>query len=194
MLVSFNGLPQNEYWGETLNWICSLSARVVAQPAWSSTVELYLRKSSKSQRSSVYILFVLEQQYKSTSHCIYWDAKVYCSFAFHVKTPCSVIFEMTSTSGMLIHSYSATSYVLWRQPHYFYKSEESAVAQNRICREQKPSSKAALNTCVCNSRRLGQTMCYFYFDIQQVQTGVVHRDIFFLQNALWNRQGLKTYA
>lgn len=50
-------------------WICTTHTRLEAQ---------------QENVSFSSFLFVLVQQFESTSHCIYWDAQVYCSFPSHV--------------------------------------------------------------------------------------------------------------
>lgn len=65
---------------EIKDWICLLRESIVAQPA---IVGLQTHNYN-TKTLFTFFLFVLVQQFKSTSHCIYWDAKVYCSYAFHV--------------------------------------------------------------------------------------------------------------
>lgn len=99
-------------------------------------------KMFQQQECFVPFLFVLVQQFKSTSHCIYWDAKV-CIALLHsmCRTLISNVQDDIHLHIWHVNSqlYSKKSCALRTTP-CFYKSKESAAARNMICRSKQAES------------------------------------------------------
>lgn len=99
-------------------------------------------KMFQQQECFVPFLFVLVQQFKSTSHCIYWDAKV-CIALLHsmCRTLISNVQDDIHLHIWHVNSqlYSKKSCAL-RTTLCFYKSKESAAARNMICRSKQAES------------------------------------------------------
>lgn len=118
--------PQSFFQIDILCWFGPFSACITAQPVPAEWVHSYSIDHQEPARQRVYsffLLFVLVQQFKSTSHFIYWRCQSVLLICIPCVGPCWVIFKMASIylSGKFIHSYWARSHVLWRQLHILTK-------------------------------------------------------------------------